>query len=215
MSYLEQIRSSSRNFELLVSGLDLTLLQDEIEQQAELFDKSTFRQNFKDSPFKDTQFIGCRMTYDLDHEPTEEELIEHLKTKGVTNTNAVELDDYYLLPQVHRSVTALAGAIGAEQIGRVLVTRLFKGGKIGAHKDFGEYHNFYDRLHICVSGKGCHFRAGKETVRMMPGDVWWFYNNVEHEVWNESNVSRDHIVIDFKLRGDKVAIRSGIEGAEL
>lgn len=215
MSFTNKVRASTRNFELLASGMDCALVQDEIEAQESLLDKSTFRQSFKESPFKDTQFIGCRMTYDLDHEPTEEELIEHLKTKGVTNTNAVELEDYYQLPHVYTAVMQLAAALQAEQIGRVLVTRLFPNGHIGAHKDFGEYHNFYDRFHICIGGKGCHFRSGKETVKMMPGEVWWFYNNLEHEVWNESDSNRDHIVIDLKLRGDKMAIRESVEGAEL
>ena len=50
---------------------------------------------------------------------------------------------------------------------------------------------------------------------MMPGEVWWFYNNIEHEVWNESDSERDHIVIDLKLKGDKMASRQSIEGAEL
>jgi quercetin dioxygenase-like cupin family protein len=215
MSLTHQIRTSSRNFEQLAGGLDLSLINDEIQAQGALFDKSTFRQSFNGSPFKDTQFIGCRMTYDLDHEPTEEEMLNHLKTKGVTTTNAVDLEDYELLPQVYGAVMLFAGVMQAEQIGRVLVTRLHPGGKIGAHKDFGEYHNFYDRFHICIGGKGCHFRSGKETVKMMPGEVWWFYNNLEHEVWNESDLERDHIVIDLKLKGDKMATRESIEGAEL
>ena len=215
MSLTHQIRTSTRNFEQLASGLDLSLINDQVQAQEALFDKSTFRQSFKGSPFTDTQFIGCRMTYDLDHEPTEEEMLNHLKTKGVTTTNALDLEDYELLPQVYGAVMHFAGVMQAEQIGRVLVTRLHPGGKIGAHKDFGEYHNFYDRFHICIGGKGCHFRSGKEVVKMMPGEVWWFYNNVEHEVWNESDSERDHIVIDLKLKGDKMATRKSIEGVEL
>ena len=215
MSLTDQIRTSTRNFEQLASGLDLSLINDQVQAQEALFDKSTFRQSFKGSPFTDTQFIGCRMTYDLDHEPTEEEMLNHLKTKGVTTTNAVDLEGYELLPQVYGAVMHFAGVMQAEQIGRVLVTRLHPGGKIGAHKDFGAYHDFYDRFHICIGGKGCHFRSGKEVVKMMPGEVWWFYNNVEHEVWNESDSERDHIVIDLKLKGDKMATRKSIEGVEL
>lgn len=192
------------NFTRIVTGLDFSSINKELEANEALFDLNDFRQKFKGSPFSDTSFIPCRMSYDLDHEPTEEELVEHLKTKGVNNIYAVDTPEYSKLPMVYEAVMSLAALVKAEQIGRVLVTRLNPNGHIGAHKDFGQYHDYYDRFHIVLSGKGCHFRSGKETVKMMPGEVWWFWNNDEHEVWNDSDVARIHIVIDFKLKGPKV-----------
>lgn len=200
-------RSPSRNFQLLMQGQNFGNVIEEIARNEELFEASKFRQNFKGSPFTQTCFIPCRMTYDLDHEPTEDELIEHLKTKGVTNVNAVDTDLYQFMPETYSVVMWLAGLVQAEQIGRVLVARCNPTGHIGAHKDFGAYHDFYDRFHICLSGEGCHFRSGREIVKMLPGEIWWFWNNDEHEVWNDSDKPRDHIVIDFKLKGDKHAFR--------
>lgn len=172
-----------------------------------------FRQDFDASPFKDAPCIICRMSYDkIDMEgdkPTEEELITHLKDKGLVNLQAFDTPQYEELQEVHRAVTWLAQAMQAEQIGRVMVARLIPGGHILAHKDYGPYHDHYDRFHLCVGGNGCLFRCGRETVRMLPGEIWWFHNLDEHEVWNETDVPRDHIIVDMKLRGDKNAIRTG------
>lgn len=194
----------SGNFTRIATDLDFSAINKELEANDGLFELNDFRQRFNGSPFVDTSFIPCRMSYDFEYEPAEDELIEHLQTKGITNIFAVDTEEYAKLPLVYEAVMSLAALVKAEQIGRVLVTRLNPNGHIKPHKDFGEYHDFYDRFHIVLSGKGCHFRSGKEMARMMPGEVWWFYNNDEHEVWNDTDVARIHIVIDFKLKGNKV-----------
>ena len=205
------IRSNQRNFERLFALQDFSNVVAEVEANVAMFDLNTFRQDFEGSPFKDTTFIPCRMSYDYETQPSEEELIEHLTTKGITNTDAIDTPEYACFPAVYSVVMWLAAIVQAEQIGRVLITKCFPKGHILAHKDFGEYHDFYDRYHICLTGRGCHFRSGREMVKMLPGEVWWFYNNEEHEVWNDGSEPRIHIVMDFKLKGDKNAYRASGE----
>ena len=106
----------------------------------------------------------------------------------------------------------LAAGLKAEQIGRVLVTELASGGHIKQHRDFGPYHDFYDRFHLVLGGKGCHFRCGREIVKMLPGEVWTFNNRDVHEVWNDSDTPRYHIVVDFKLRDNRVTRWPIVEG---
>lgn len=177
-----------------------------------------FRQNFKDSPFKDSPVIVCRMSHDAiemeGDEPTEEELLRHLTEKGLTNLQAYDTPNYDELPEVHKAVTWLTKQLEAEQVGRVMVARLIPGGHVLPHPDFGPYHDYYDRFHICVGGDGCLFRVGDETVRMLPGEIWWFRNNLEHESWNHGEQPRDHIIVDLKLRGDKNVFRTGGVPAE-
>lgn len=208
-----------RKLEMLFRDMDFSPVAREIEANRDLFDapiEQDFRRNFKKSPFKDSPCVICRMTYDkLEMEgdaPTEEELIKHLVDKGVTNTNAADVETYELFPQVYQAVMWLAGMVKAEQVGRVIVARLNPGGHIKAHKDYGPYHDFYDRFHLCISGAGCYFRCGRETVKMLPGEVWWFRNNDEHEVHNDSDRPRDHVVVDLKLKGDKNVFRLGGDG---
>jgi len=130
-------------------------------------------------------------------------MVYRLKTVGVTEREAEDTAFYDHFPEVYKAVMTLASVVKAERIGRVLIAKLLSGGHIKPHKDFGAYHDYYDRFHIVLSGKGCMFRSGSEWAHMLPGEVWWFRNSEEHEVTNNTDVDRIHIIIDFKLRGNK------------
>ncbi len=209
-------RYNERQLQLVYDAVNFEKQLTEINDNAGLFAselEADFRQDFDASPFKDAPCIICRMSYDAiemeGDKPTEAELVKHLVEKGLTNLQAFDTEQYDELTEVRRAVTMLSQALASEQIGRVLVARLKPGGHISPHKDYGPYHDHYDRFHLCVSGDGCLFRCGQETVKMLPGEIWWFHNNDEHEVWNHSEEPRDHIIVDLKLRGDKRAIRTG------
>lgn len=207
---------AERKIEQVFYNCNFDNIEAEIEAHEELFAKGEdydFRQKFSDSPFKDSPIIPCRMTYDkikmAGEEPTEEELLEHLKSKGLVSLDAQDTNIYDAMFEVYESVAWLAKCMKAEQVGRVMVARLVSNGHVKPHTDAGLYYDFYDRFHICVSGKGCYLRCGRETVKMLPGEVWWFRNNDEHEVWNDSDAARDHIIVDLKLKGDKNVHRTG------
>lgn len=221
MSALDQL-GRDRKLQMVWEGVPFSHAAQEILDHQDLFAtkyEQDFRQNFKESPFKDSPTIVCRMSFDdIEMEgdtPTEEELVRHLKDKGLTNLEAYDTPIYLDLPNVYGAVMWLASMLKAERIGRVMIARLNAGGHVLPHKDYGPYHDYYDRLHICVGGKGCHFRCGRELVKMLPGEVWWFHNNDEHEVWNDSDTPRDHIIVDLKLRGDKHVLRTGGDSGEL
>ena len=205
-----------RKLEMLFTSMPFGPLANEIMQHEELFAakyEQDFRQNFAQSPFKDSPAIVCRMSYDpiemAGDTPTEEELVRHLKEKGLTSLQAEDTPLYEDFAEVYKVVMWLAGVVHAEQVGRVMIARLNPGGHVKPHKDYGPYHDHYDRFHLCAGGKGCLFRCDRETVKMMPGEVWWFHNNDEHEVWNDSDTPRDHVIVDLKLRGDKRVLRTG------
>lgn len=198
--------NTERNFEMLYRGRDYSHLLAEVTKLDDIFGSNVIRQDFEGSPFRDCRSIICRLTFDegLTEEMTPEEALQYRASVGVTNIQAIDQADYQSVPQVYLEVMKLAAALKVEQIGRVLVTELAPGGHILAHRDFGAYHDFYDRMHIVIGGAGCHFKCGKEIVKMLPGEVWAFNNRDVHEVWNESNSFRYHIVMDFKLQGDRV-----------
>ncbi len=207
---------TERKIERLFYNCDFSKMADEVADHEELFaagEEYDFRQDFSGSPFKDSPMIPCRMTYDLidmaGEKPTEEELIEHLKTKGLVTTHALDTEHYDEMVEVYSAVQWLSQAMRSEQIGRVMVARLVSNGHVKPHCDGGAYYDFYDRFHICLSGAGCYFRVGRETVKMLPGEVYWFRNNDEHEVWNDTDTPRDHVIVDLKLKGDKNVHRTG------
>lgn len=208
-----------RKLEMIMQGCDFSKAAADVDAKSDLFAteyEQDFRQNFKDSPFKDVPSIILRHSFDqIDMEgeaPTEEELITHLVQKGLTSLQAYDQPEYDEMPEVYQLVQWLARMMRSEQIGRVMVARLKSNGHILPHKDYGPYHDHYDRFHICLpGGDGCYFRTGREIVKMMPGEVWWFYNIDEHEVWNDTDHARTHIIVDLKLKGDKRVHRTGGE----
>lgn len=205
-----------RKLELLMQGCKFSKAHQNVLDNDDEFAgeyEQDFRQNFEQSPFKDAPCIVLRHSYDAiemeGDEPTEEELVKHLKDKGLINLQADDMPAYNNMPDVYELVQWLARLMRAEQIGRVMIARLVSNGHILPHKDFGPYHDHYDRFHIALAGAGCYFRCGREVIKMMPGEVWWFYNNDEHEVWNDTDTPRDHVIVDLKLKGDKLVHRTG------
>jgi quercetin dioxygenase-like cupin family protein len=199
----------NRNFIQLLSGRNFVPVLQQVLANKDLFDLDTTRQNFKNSPQRDTRAIICRMTYEQlpenAEEMSEDELMMFRVRHAMTELQAQDTEAYYHLPLVYEEVMTLAAAMNAEQIGRVVVTELKAGGRVLPHEDFGPYHDYYDRLHLVIGGEGCHFTCGKEVVKMLPGDMWMFNNREVHEVHNDSAVARYHIVVDMKLRGDRLA----------
>lgn len=197
---------SKRNFELLYKDKDYSHILSEVLAKGDIFESNKLRQDFEGSPFKDCRSIICRLTFDegMSEDMSPREALEFRASNGVTNVNAVDQVEYGEVPLVYNEVMSIASALRAEQIGRVAVTELAPGGHILAHRDFGAYHDFYDRIHIVLGGEGCHFRCGAEVVKMLPGEVWIFNNRDVHEVWNYSNSYRYHLVIDLKLSGSRV-----------
>ena len=90
--------------------------------------------------------------------------------------------------------------VNGDQLGRVIITRLKPGGKIAPHADEGEYAEFYSRYHLVLQGlPGSLFRCGDETIQMLTGELWWFDSHLEHEVINNSQDDRIHMIIDARV----------------
>jgi hypothetical protein len=80
-----------------------------------------------------------------------------------------------------------------------MINKLRAGGRVFPHADTPEHANYWDRYHVVLkSGPGCNFRCGDEWVHMPPGRVWWFANQLEHEVVNNSPDERIHMIIDIR-----------------
>jgi hypothetical protein len=103
------------------------------------------------------------------------------------------------LPQARLIVLDLMRLVEGERLGRVIVTRLPPGGVITPHKDQGAPAAYYDRYQLAVQAlPGNVFRAGEEQITMASGDIWWFDNEQEHEVKNNSEGDRIVVIIDIR-----------------
>lgn len=87
-------------------------------------------------------------------------------------------------------------------LGRVLIAKLLPFGHIDKHADEGAYAEHFERFHLVISSEeGNRFANDMAQVCMRPGSLWSFEHLKEHEVWNDSNAPRIHIIIDARRRG--------------
>lgn len=105
------------------------------------------------------------------------------------------------LPAVRELVFQIMTRVSAERLGRVMINRLPPGKHIPAHSDIVRELKYYDRLHVVLQTNGAvDFRAGEETVQMQAGELWWFDNAAEHEVWNRGAGDRLHLIVDVRVK---------------
>ena len=82
-------------------------------------------------------------------------------------------------------------------IGRSRLMRLAGGEQVSAHYDL--HYNWYHRVRIhvpIVTDPAVRFLCGNDEVHMQPGEAWIFDTWQFHNVINEGNYDRIHLVID-------------------
>lgn len=156
--------------------------------------------------------FSLRTAFDGSPHREADDIILRLQPLDGSSTDPRECIDYPAfgaLPEAKRLVYALMALVCGERLGRVLITRLAPGRKIYRHADVGSHPRQYDtvryysRHHIVLqTERKILFEAGNEVCYMAPGEVWWFDNSVEHQVWNDGNTDRIHLIADIRCAGD-------------
>ena len=177
-----------RNFQQIAGGIDVFPLLHALTRQSDLWNTDRTRTTFENTPHAEVDDVLVRFG--------------GLGSEAVGDVLQCEWADAALrLPQVRPIVFALMASLQAEQLGRIVITRLKPGGRIAAHADvLGEYSRYYSRYHVVLQGlPGSMFRAGDETVCMQTGEAWWFDASQVHEIVNNSADDRIHLLIDLKV----------------
>ncbi len=177
-----------QHFERLSTGLPIQPLLEAIARKPELWRDITARQSTPGSAHKYTESIFLRWARELTIEAC---------------FNDIEAVNYPALGELPEALPLIADVIDrvdGGKLGRVLITSLAPGGTISKHSDEGAVADHYERFHICLqSDEGNTFSASidqAETVRMRPGQLWWFNHKAEHWLANHSTRPRLHLIID-------------------
>jgi hypothetical protein len=89
--------------------------------------------------------------------------------------------------------------VEGERLGRVMINKLRPGGAHLPAPDTPVHADYWRRYHIVLHSKpGVVFRCGDEQVYMGTGETWWFNNKLEHEVINNSDDDRIHMIVDIR-----------------
>lgn len=192
-----------RNFLRLGTGLNVAPLMLAIARRPELWKEDSFLRHYPQGPFGMVDSIMLRFPEKVVFEgPDAEEKVELYKANKLPGFDQHESKDYpayAVLPEARALVMPLFAAVQGERLGRVMINRIAPGGVIYPHPDTEEHCSYYKRFHIVLqSAPGVKFRAGDEWTYWETGSAFWFDNSLEHEVINESQMDRIHMVIDAR-----------------
>jgi len=187
------------NFYKVLSGVNTTQLLlaiHRLQKSNNIWKEDTYLRDYPQGPFGDTESIILRFPTSSNEE-TRDALGG--KIENFDQHENVDQPIFKSLTEARKLIFDLMGFVQGERLGRCLINKLNVGGKIYPHTDGAEHAKYWDRFHIVLqSSAGSNFRCGDEWVNMEAGEVWWFNNAIEHEVVNNSDDDRIHLVIDIR-----------------
>lgn len=179
-----------KHFKRIRDGIDVAPFLNEIEAHPELWDLDPSRQENKPAQ-RETKAICIRAQ---GGKAILDSAARQYKPIGYWGL-PTSLSSFF--PIAEAFIEQLAGSMKGA-MGRAVITRLSPGGRIHPHIDDRLYWLLRDRYHLVIkSPAGSFFRAGGEEVRMGQGELWWFDHSVEHEVFNDTDVERIHLIVDL------------------
>lgn len=179
---------AASNFQLR-GRLNVTYAADEAEhyEHAALWDEFTARQDTPGSAHHATRCIVLRGPNTFDITP---DVVFNM-------IESVDLPNIGQLPNVKVLCRLACQMLRVKELGRVMLVELPAGASIDRHFDQGAYADHFDRFHLPLTSEpGNLFTCGDEAIHMQPGELWQFNHHLEHEVVNNSNAPRVHLIID-------------------
>lgn len=158
------------------------------EDWAELATEETWRQDHPQSPHKDTETVYLNMA-DIECERDVFEATEAYRRQLLVDS-----------PKVQDVILDCMAAVGACQLGRVMLVNLKPGGFIPPHTDAGKYCEIHRRYHLpIITNDQVEFTSEGETYYLEEGTLYELENKKEHSVHNKSDKNRLHLLIDMQL----------------
>lgn len=112
----------------------------------------------------------------------------------------VNYQGFFELPAARQAIFKMMRLVDGERLGRCLITKLKPGGQIAPHIDEGDAAQYYDRFHLVIqSNEKSQFICNNEMAIMRDGEIWWFDNKKTHEVINDGNTDRIHLIADIRV----------------
>lgn len=163
----------------------------QIQRNPQLWNQNTLRTTHQNSPHTQVDDIWIRFN---ELPPAGQ---EHLV---MDQHESIWYPAIHTLTEIRPFINALMARVNGERLGRIIITKMKPGAKIDPHIDSGDHAEYYERHHLCLQNTpGSVFRCGDESVYMAPGEVWWFNNQVEHEVINNGSDDRLTLIVDIKV----------------
>jgi quercetin dioxygenase-like cupin family protein len=184
---------SSINYRKVTSGVDVSTLVREVENQPELWNKNPCRLSSK-GPHRETQDMFLRYR---DESP----FIKRDDWRGFADEHfAIWNKTIDFLPSAKRITFDLMAGLNGENLGGVFLYQILPGKQIYQHTDQGWHPEFYDKFNVCLKSnpKAAFYYEGDAMVQEA-GDVHWFRNDVKHWVKNDGDTPHLVLTVCMKL----------------
>lgn len=186
-----------KHFRLIASDIDISSIRTFLNQHPELWTGWAYRQETPTVHGVKARLLGNpNLSW---REAWKEGVREGLFLRWLFGSGAPDINS--AAEWARDTLKAIAALTGATEIGRICLAKLQPGGRIPPHTDEGPYiERFPYRFHCTItSNAACWFECGGERVRMAAGELWWFNQKVKHQVLNQGNTDRIHLLFDTKL----------------
>jgi hypothetical protein len=184
------------NFQQIASGNKVLPLLHALRRRPECWREDSYLRTFPQGPFEDMESVILRFQ-DRAVIADEAEREEWIRTHD--QHECVDQPIYARFPEARPLIRDLMYFVEGERLGRVMINKLRPGGRIYPHPDTPVHADYWRRYHIVLHSKpGVVFRCGDEQVYMGTGETWYFNNKLEHEVINNSDDDRIHMIVDIR-----------------
>lgn len=178
-------------FVKIAQGLDTAPVLLALARQPRLWGRRNYRKDIPEGPHSQMTDIWLRYN---DEKPFKE---SGDYSKFNEQHDSVFYPEWYALPQVRPIVYGLMARVEATRLGGILITKIPPGGRIEPHRDEGWHATHYNtKVYVVLqSNPQCVNRSEDQHVAMAPGEVWYFDNTKEHEVWNDGPEDRITLIV--------------------
>jgi hypothetical protein len=168
----------------IASGINVIPLQLELKRNAQLWNTNTQRTEHESSPHHQVDDIWVRYAGSYE--------------EGQSSHMSEWMTD--LLPSAKQHARAIMNLVNGDALGGVLITRIPPGAKVLPHVDRGWHAEYYDKFILQVEAhpqQAFCYEDGQFVSQ--PGDLYWFYNQQEHWIINDSPIERISLIVCVKL----------------
>lgn len=176
-----------RHFQKIAEGVDVFPVVHALQRQPDLWNQNPIRTTHPGTAHSQADDILVWFNDTSDPEVV------------VNDREVIAYPAWERLPQLRPVIFNLMRHVEGVRLGRVIITRLAPGREITPHVDGGAPADWFERYQIALQSlPGCVFRAGDEQVQMKTGEAWWFDNQQEHSVVNNSADDRLALIVDIR-----------------
>lgn len=179
--------SAIEPIQFVAGGFDVASLREVLKDES-LWDTNTFRTASPDSPHHECHDIWARYA-----PPSEYGIVgPHTSVWYPVVTDGP-------LKPVLRLAAEVMAFVDGKDLGGVLITKINPGKAVKPHTDRGWHAEHYEKFAVSIEAdENQAFSFHETSLVTQPGDLFWFYNQKEH--WVTNNSTRDRITAIFCIK---------------